>query len=67
MFRGDVVCSCADNLIRQVVLGKQMWPLAGTDCGLQHAASATARAHLAMRDKAGEKKAVAAHMAPLGR
>jgi hypothetical protein len=58
---GPLLCSCADNLIRQVVLGKQMWPLAGTGGGLQHAASTTARAHLPMRDKAGKKKGQLLH------
>ena len=60
MFRGAVVFMRTYQ-IRHVVLGKQMWPLAGTGCGLQHAASATARAHLPVRDKAGKKKAVARH------
>jgi hypothetical protein len=44
---GPLLCSCADNLVRQVVLGKQMWPLAGT--GHRSTTSTRPPAHVGYR------------------
>jgi hypothetical protein len=64
---GALLCSCANNLIRQVVLGKQMWPLApglwplaGTGCSTRHCCARP----LPTRVAAGQKKAVATPPGP---
>lgn len=52
-----LLCSCANNLIRQVVLGKQMWPLAsGLWLALAAARSTAARAHFPRELRRAKKR-----------